>query len=292
MGKREGALQLARQGKHQAFVVSKRARARARGVKFASATAAAGPYSVLRPYEFDRSRYRRSFLAWEAPPATGPSALPRRVFAAWTGDNDLTPVRAANLERMRETLGVPVELVTPDTLGEWVVEGHPIHPAYEHLSLVHRSDYLRAYLLHHHGGGWSDIKEPRTTWVPYFSRMELDGQAWLMSYRELTAASVARLPGRLGFDLAMHHPRLVGCGSMICRSHTPFTGEWLRQVDRLLDYFGPQAADYPGGTRGEVVGYPVSWTDLLGKVYHPLQLKHLNHVRVEDGMLLDFSDYQ
>jgi hypothetical protein len=130
------------------------------------------------------------------------------------------------------------------------------------------------------------------TWAPFFNRIELDESAWVMSYRELDAASVVRLPGALGFDVAMHHPRLVGCGAMICRSHTPFTAEWIRQVDRLMDYFGPQAADHPGGVRGEVVGYPVSWTDLMAKVYHPLQLKYLPHVRIEDGMLLEFTDYQ
>ncbi|WP_256841516.1 hypothetical protein [Ornithinimicrobium cryptoxanthini] len=261
-------------------------------MKFATATVAAGPYSALRPYEFDRSRYRRSFLAWEPPATPAPSNVPRRVFTAWTGDNDITPARAANLERMQETLGIPVDLVTPANLGEWVVDGHPIHRAYQHLSFVHRSDYLRAYLMHHHGGGWSDIKAPQMTWAPFFSQMELDDDAWLMSFQELSADSVARLPGRLGLDVALHHPRLVGSSAMICRSYTPFTAEWLRQVDLLLDYFGPQAADHPGGIRGEVVGYPVSWTDLLGKVYHPLQLKYLEHVRVENGMLLNFTDYQ
>ena len=50
--------------------------------------------------------------------------------------------------------------MTPANLQDWVVAGHPLHPAYNDLSLVHRSDYLRAYLLHHHGGGYCDLKRP------------------------------------------------------------------------------------------------------------------------------------
>ncbi|MGS1085616.1 hypothetical protein [Micrococcus luteus] len=50
--------------------------------------------------------------------------------------------------------------------------------------------------------------------------------------------------------------------------------------------------EYPGGIRGEVVGYPVSWTDILGKVFQPLQLKYLDHIRVDDRLLLEFENYQ
>ena len=32
-----------------------------------------------------------------------------------------------------------------------------VHPAYEYLSLVHRSDYLRCELLHRYGGLYADL---------------------------------------------------------------------------------------------------------------------------------------
>ncbi|MBB1513198.1 hypothetical protein H5399_12780 [Tessaracoccus sp. MC1627] len=292
MSIRSRLLDVARQMKHVGFVAAKRGKIAARSVKFGAATVAAGPYSKTRPYAFKRERYRRTFLFREPPQLNHPSELPRRILVAWTGANQLTPNRARNLARMRETVGLPVELVTPDNLRDWVVDGHPIHPAYEHLSLVHRSDYLQAYLMHHHGGGYSGIKAPLHSWGEAYRRAAADPDAWLTGYTELTAASVVRLAGPLGFDVAMHHPRLVGLGAMFVRSYTPLTAEWLREVERRMDYYGPQAAEYPGGIRGEPQGYPVSWTRLLGGVLHPLQLKYLSHVRQDDDLLLDFQDYQ
>ncbi|MCV7515063.1 hypothetical protein M3D16_001135 [Micrococcus luteus] len=37
-------------------------------------------------------------------------------------------------------------------------------------------------------------------------------------------------------------------------------------------------------------GYPASWTDLLGKVYQPLQLKYFHHIRVDDDLLVESAD--
>ncbi len=280
-----------RQLKHQGFVFWKRFRFRYTRFRFAVITVVARIYSPLRPYRYRPERYRRSFLNRKPPEIHAESKLPRRVFVIWTGENPLTPNRERNLEQLRSRLGVPVELVTPQNLDEWLAPDHPLHDAYQHLSLVHRSDYLRAYLLHHHGGGYCDIKAPLVSWLSAFDRIEADPDAWLASYQELNASSAVRLAGRLGVDIAMHHRRLVGMGGMLARSHTPFTAEWLREVERRLDYFAPQVQEFPGGVRGDVVGYPVSWTDLLGKIYHPLQLKYLDHVRQDQDLLLDFTEY-
>lgn len=292
MGPKQTALHLARQTKHAGFVASKRLGRAYTAARWQVITTAAGPYSKVRPYEFSRDRYRRSFLARVAPPIEQPSELPRRVFAVWTGENELTPTRARNLERLEASLGIEVELVTPSNLHKWVVPDYPLHPSYQHLSLVHRSDYLRAYLLHHHGGGYTDIKARTSSWVRAFDETELDRDVWVCGYRELTAQSPVRLSGALGRDIALHHERLVGNGAFIARSHTPLTAEWVREVDRRMDYYADQLAEFPGGDRGEVVGYPVSWTRLLAGVFQPLQLKYLEHVRIDDSLLLEFADYQ
>ena len=281
--------------KHAAYVIAKRSGRLARTARFAGLDAAGRMASLIpgsRPYTYDPARYRRSFLTRRPPQTDGGIELPRRVFVVWTGENPMSPNRLRNLERLRSTIGLPVEVVTPETLDRWVVAGHPLHPVYEHLSLVHRSDYLRAYLLHHHGGGYCDLKAPLHSWTPAFEAMQADPSIWITGFRELSSAMVSRLPGRLGLDLALHHRSLVGMGAFLVRSHTPLTAEWLAEVERRLDYFEPQAVEYPGGIRGEVVGYPVSWTDLLGKVLHPLQLKYLDHIRVDDRLLLEFENYQ
>ena len=60
---------------------------------------------------------------------------------------------------------IPVLLVTPDDLAAYVLPEHPLHEAYEGLSFVHRSDYLRCYFLNFHGGGYADIKPFHTGWA-------------------------------------------------------------------------------------------------------------------------------
>lgn len=57
------------------------------------------------------------------------------------------------LRSMRRNAGLPVVLVTAGNLRQLVPD---LHPAYPHLSLPHRADYLRAYLLHHYGGIYLD----------------------------------------------------------------------------------------------------------------------------------------
>ena len=297
-----GLIGAARQVKHAGFVVKKSARSAAVDVKWKLLTASTPALARARPYHYDASRYLPPvkgkpghdlrFLQLDPPDDPVPSELPRRVFVLWTGSNELSSNRRRNFELLRGTVRVPVELVSPGSLDNWVVPDHPLHPAYDDLSLVHRSDYLRAYLMHHHGGGYIDLKAPVASWRAGFDRAEADQPAWVTAYPESNAKASARFPGSMGRDIAAHWSRLVGTAAMIVRSHTPFTGEWLREVENRLDRLGPELAEHPGGVRNEAAGYPVSWTDLLGKVYQPLQLKYLEHIRADPDLHVTTVDYQ
>ena len=78
------------------------------------------------------------------------------IYCFWTGTNEMNETRLNGLNKLRSVSGCNVVLITPDNLNDFLIE--PLHPAYKYLSLVHRSDYLRAYFMHYHGGGYSDIK--------------------------------------------------------------------------------------------------------------------------------------
>lgn len=297
-----GLTHYARQMKHAAFVANKQARRAPSAKKWQTLTTVAPTLSEIRPYRYDAQRYaghnrgkeghELAFLHMDPPADTSPSELPRRVFVVWTGENQMTANRVRNFNRLREVIGVPVVLVTPATLQEWLVPGHPLHPAYKYLSLVHRSDYLRAYLMHHHGGGYIDLKAPIGSWEAAFDRAQADSTAWVSAYGEVNAKVSARFPGPMGRDIALHWKQLAGPGAMIARSHTSFTGEWLREVERRLGSLAGRLAENPGDVRLGGSGYPVSWTDLLGKVYQPLQLKYFHHIRVDNDLLVGFSGYQ
>lgn len=278
--------------KHAGFVVMKWARP----VAVHATNRLLDSYARVRTrgheYQFQPARYRRSFLVRDLGTLDVVGVIPGRVFCFWTGTNEMPPNRVRNLERMRATIGLPVELVTPGNVHAWVLDEWPLHPAYEFLSLVHRSDYLRAYFLHHHGGAYCDLKEPTPGWDRVLAEVQHDSDVWYVGAPHRSSGHVARLPGALGSDLRLWHERVPGNGACLCRSRTPFTLEWLTEVERRLDYYLPQLREFPGGERGQVVGYPISWNRLLNQVHHPLALKHHEHVRTDRRIDVSSVDYR
>lgn len=250
-------------------------------------------YQRLRPFRYDPARYAGTFLARSSTEAVDLDApVPRRIFVVWTGGNALTPNRQRGLDSIRSlNPDLDVVLVTDSNVGDWLVDGHPLHQAYEHLSLNHRSDHLRAYLLHHHGGGYSDIKPARAPWLPAFDRLD-ESSAWLVGYTEHRFDMVAKIPGVLGRDLVRASIQVFGCGSFIARPGTPFTDELLREQHRRLDEWAEDLRLVPGGDRGQVEGYVVPWLGLMGSIVGPLCLKYQSHIIHDDTIKVVFEDYR
>jgi hypothetical protein len=233
------------------------------------------------PYPFPEDGYADSWLgrSQDARPVAPGEPVPRRIFAIWSGDNDLTPQRRRNLDSVRDVNagGAEVVLVTPDSLHEWIVPGHPLPPEYDHLSLVHRSDILRSYLLHHHGGGYSDIKQCLRPWAPSFDRLEASSH-WLSGYTEVHRLNIPFIGGELERDVRRASRQVLGCGAMIARARTPFTGEWLTRVGEVLAANAEALRRHPGNVRGDNAGYPLAWTEVLAHVVAPLTWKYQRHL--------------
>lgn len=210
--------------------------------------------STVKGFRFDPSRYSDAFLAEDGEHHIREGVadpVARSIWCFWTGNNPLTPNRERALSLMREHN--PIVLVTPDNLHEVEVEGHPYHPAYEHLSLVHRSDYLRAYVMHHYGGGYSDVKPHARSWTSAFDRLDAaTSSTWAVGYPERSASDVAQLTGRLGRDLRLHHRLLIGLCGFIFRRASPFTSEWLNEVECRLTHLQPALEAHPGNLRGHL----------------------------------------
>lgn len=254
-------------------------------------------YDTLTPYHFDVDRHRsrigelpRMYFLHRDPPASSatgaePSEAPRTLFLLWTGDNDVPANRLSGIESLRAANpGLDVTLVTPDALPGLVVHGHPLHPAYDHLSYVHRSDYLRAYLMHHHGGAYADIKPVDLHFENAIRRLNSDPDAWIIGYREISSSRVGGRDARLGPELRRRYRSLVGASAFACRPGTPFTGEWLREIERRLSYYEEDLALHPGDAFGTNPGYPIHWIEIGMDIMYPLELKHLDHVRYDDSL--------
>jgi len=219
------------------------------------------------------------------------SNIPRRVFVVWIGP-PMSAARAASLEAIRRNVGVETVLVTEDSLDHHVAADAPIHPSFRRLSAVHQADYLRCYLMHHHGGGYIDLKPLRASWAADFERLETTPGALAVGYREPDPQGVASFgikfisrPQMLHSAwwrrrwLQLNYRSLIGLCGFVFRPRTELTGEWFAEVTRRLDGFAGRLAEYPArhprdhagfAIDGRPSGYPVPWTALLGDVFHPL----------------------
>lgn len=242
-------------------------------------------YDRLRPYRYDPDRYPLEFL-------TLPSAqdvheavtrgVPRRIWCSWNGDNELTPARRESLASMREVNpDIEVTLVTATNIDDFALADAPIHAAFPLLSANHKGDYLRAYLLHHHGGGYSDIKRHLLPWGPSFERIARATGPWLIGYPVPTMREAAHMPGLLGRDVRVHFASLPGSAAIVSLAGTPLTRDWIAEIHRRLDYYHDLLEASPGNTWGDNPGYPIPWTRLGSQVLEPLALKYLRHVELQ-----------
>lgn len=285
--------------KHLGFLTTRAVRSRARTALDTGYRA----YDRVRPYRFDpeqhRDRYgdrpRMYFLHRDSPRGTAtPESAPRRIFCFWTGENALPAPRQAALESMRRLhRDLDLHLVTPQTLGGWIDPELPLHPAYPHLSFVHRSDYLRAYFMAVHGGGYSDIKVAHHDWARPFKTLNGDPSAWLIGYPERSSRSCGGDDFTvLGRQIHRRYGSLTGFGAFIMRPDTPMAWEWLQELDRRLDYYREELTQHPGNVWGDNPGYPLRWIELGSDVFHPLQLKYLPHVRQDPELLPDLARHR
>lgn len=225
--------------------------------------------------------------------------IARRVFVVWLGP-PMSATRAASLDAIRTHVGVETVLVTADSLDRWVTAEAPLHPAFRWLSAVHQADYLRCYLMHHHGGGYVDLKPLAASWTADFERLKATPEALAVGYREPGPQGVASFGLELAGSprilraawwrrrwLQLNYQSLIGLCGFVFRPRTELTGAWWREMTRRLDGFAAQLAEHPAQDprdhagyliEGRASGYPVPWTALLGDVFHPLVWQYRRRV--------------
>ena len=196
------------------------------------------------------------------------------IFCFWHSDdlNTISHLRKVSLECLKSVSKCNVELITPSRLKDFIVEGHPLHPAFEHLSAVHKSDYLRVYFMRFHGGGYCDIKVPCGDWITSFEDMLDNPDMVANGYRENCEYHIAYTPNAKFFN------ELIGNGCYIMRSNTDFTKRWLDEVHTLLDSklellkTNPAKHNYDKAEEG--TGYPIEWNEMLGRIFHKISIDY------------------
>lgn len=213
------------------------------------------------------------------------------VWCFWY-DGPMNENRTRSLNLMVEKLEVPVCLITRENIQEFVLPDFPLHSAFRYLSDVHKSDYLRIYLLHHYGGAWHDIKPTQVSFSSVWDEFA-DPDVFLVGRPEIKGgpAKVFDEHGNWMPDCWEH---LVGCGWWVGRPGTALSAEMSRNVERLLDENLEMLKKYPAKTpfdrrkkafvsRLPLIGrlfrgYPLPWT-VFGNIFHPLNYKYRHHIR-------------
>lgn len=222
-----------------------------------------------------------------------------RIFVFWFGSSTMSDQRARCFESLKNT-ECEIEFVDKHSLEQYILPGHPLHRAFAHLSPVHQSDYLRAYFMHHFGGGYSDIKMTSQSWRPAFDALG-HSDAFGAGYQEVFGGMARfhknrvkghvfylgrRLPSLVALGIYKHHKRnrkrAIGNGAFIFRPGTMFTSTWLSHVETRLTLLYPLLLENPAKNAKERPGedygdgpsrYPVPWSFLLGDILGPLSIK-------------------
>ena len=255
-------------------------------------------YATLHPYHYDGTRYAGSFLNEKTAYSYDDSNLQkveRVIYVFWTGDNEITPNRLKGIKSLEKVSGIRVQLVAPNNLLQYIKDEDPLPEAYQYLSFVHRSDFLRGYFMYHYGGGYADIKTYFKSWVPAFDKIDRS-KAFVLGYPEVGWKGTFHDGMEnevLRNDLGLYWHLLIGNGAFICRAHTRFVAEWYTASRTYLlahtDLLRAHPAKDAFGTN---VDYPLSWECLQGSIFHPFCLKYHDRLLKDKALMPSFKDYR
>lgn len=196
------------------------------------------------------------------------------IYCFWTGSTPMSKNRIVCLQQLREVTQCNVVLVTASNLYHYIVPSYPLHPAYPYLSEVHKSDYLRAYFMHVHGGGYADIKLTMGSWRKAFRDMDINPGAFINGYQAGGPDNVSL------YELKSEWYTLLGPSQFIVRRQTEFTTEWYAEVCKVLDTHLEVLRKHPASNPYDCFpsesGYPIGYTDLMGIIFNKVQYKYRN----------------
>lgn len=226
--------------------------------------------------------------------------VPFVVWTFWAG-NAMEGNRLLSFQILQQNIGVPIFLVSPQNWHLLELPEHPFHPAFPYLSVVHQSDYIRIYLLHHYGGAWHDIKATEVSFAACWEQFE-NPEVYMIGRKE-SKNGAARVYDQNGNWMPNFYADLISVTAWIGRGGTPLSQELINNLHLLLDENLAQLKKYPAkhpreralkGNNflsrsmervknlftGRQSKYPLPWT-VFGNLFHPLNLKYKAHVSID-----------
>jgi hypothetical protein len=219
----------------------------------------------------------------------------KKIYLGWFSDQ-MSDNRKNALTIFKKSCGVEVEIVNDLNFYDFENSEIKIHKAFRYLSDVHKSAYIRPYIMYFYGGGYSDVKANSFDWNIYFEKLfssDLDA----IGYAEKNVDDIApfwKHDKRIDFnDVKNNYNRFAGNGHYIFKPNTAFAKEWLIRLHEILDAkykfliknsgtYHPYAIS--GGIHesynGEIVpkthyeNYPIEWNEINGRIKQKIEYKN------------------
>lgn len=219
----------------------------------------------------------------------------RVLYVCWFSDlNSMSENRSAALECLYKYSGVKIKIITNENFyNEYNNPEIPIHSAFQYLSDVHKSAYVRSYMMYSYGGGYSDIKANKFDWNKYFDEL-YSSEYDAIGYAEIAAKDIVNFwedDLNMKQDVEKNYFKFAGNGMYIYKPKTEIAKRWIEMVHKELDNklhalednpgtYHPYAI--PGGIQGHPMDgmpyadskYPIGWGEINGKIIQKLQYEN------------------
>ena len=208
--------------------------------------------------------------------------LERKIYCVWVGHNnlDMNENRRNGLASLFLNSKAEVILIENNNLSSFILPEAPLHEGFEYLSDVHKADYMRTYMMHFYGGGYTDIKPCSYSWLPYFDQLEKSNAFGIGSEEDEGPLSTPEIIRKEYGDL---WPYMISNDMYIFKARTEFTYLWYNQMIEKMDHYLDGLKLNPATTSREaadtvVTKYPIRWAGILAEIFHPLCVKYTDKI--------------
>jgi len=200
--------------------------------------------------------------------------IDRKLYCFWGGR--LNSTRKKAIESFKNNSGVDLCIITNENLHEIAVKDYPLHKNFNNLTDVFKSDYVRAYIAYHYGGGYSDVKLCQFDWNLYFDLLERSSADFIacpLINEHGTPWHLTEIPNvhnvEQGEFYGKHNfAKYPSTAQFIFKPKTHIAKLWLDEVNNVLDINSARLSKYKN-IHSYIVpkNYPILGMELPTKLY-------------------------